>query len=141
MEPKIKILLVDDRPENLFALESVLEDDSYELVRAYSGEEALKLLLREEYAAILLDVQMPGMNGFETAKIIKMREKTKYTPIIFITAINKELEHVFTGYSVGAIDYMFKPFEPETLRAKISGFVDIYQNHKLLKEKKEESLI
>lgn len=129
---------MDDRPENLFALEFVLEDDSYELVRAYSGEEALKLLLREEYAAILLDVQMPGMNGFETAKILKMREKTKYTPIIFVTAINKELEHVFTGYSVGAIDYMFKPFEPETLRAKVSGFVEIYQNHKLLKEKKKE---
>ncbi len=130
--------MVDDRPENLFALESVLENDFYELTRAYSGEEALKLLLREEYAAILLDVQMPGMNGFETAKLIKMREKTKYTPIIFVTAINKELEHVFTGYSVGAIDYMFKPFEPETLRAKVSGFVEIYQNHKLLKEKKEE---
>ncbi|WP_050183512.1 EAL domain-containing protein [Domibacillus robiginosus] len=138
MDKKIKILLVDDRPENLFALESVLEDDSYELVRAYSGEEALKLLLRAEYAAILLDVQMPGMNGFETAKMIKMREKTKHIPIIFVTAINKELEHVYTGYSVGAIDYMFKPFEPETLRAKVGGFVDIYQNQKLLKKKNEE---
>ncbi|MCI2253907.1 EAL domain-containing protein [Domibacillus sp. PGB-M46] len=138
MDKKSKILLVDDRPENLFALESVLENDSYELVSAYSGEEALKLLLKEEYAAILLDVQMPGINGFETAKIIKMREKTKHIPIIFVTAINKEVEHVYTGYSVGAIDYMFKPFEPETLRAKVSRFVDIYQSQKLLKKKNEE---
>lgn len=127
-EKKVNILLVDDRPENLLALETVLGDGDYSLYKANSGEEALKYLLTHDFATILLDVQMPGMNGFETAKFIKLRQKTKDIPIIFVTAISKEPEHVSTEYSVGAIDYMCKPFEPETLKSKVEAFVYIYKN-------------
>ena len=131
---KVNVLLVDDRPENLLALEAVLGDLDYNLIRAYSGEEALKCLLKDDFAVILLDVQMPGLNGFETAKIIKSRPKTKDTPIIFITAISKAPENVYTGYSVGAIDYVFKPFEPDVLKSKIESFTAIHRNKKGLEE-------
>lgn len=134
---KVNVLLVDDRPENLLALEAVLGDLDYNLIRAYSGEEALKCLLKDDFAVILLDVQMPGLNGFETAKIIKSRPKTKDTPIIFITAISKAPENVFTGYSVGAIDYVFKPFEPDMLKSKIESFSAIYRNNKRIEEHAE----
>lgn len=134
---KVNVLLVDDRPENLLALEAVLGDISYNLIRAYSGEEALKCLMKDEFAVILLDVQMPGLNGFETAQIIKSRQKTKDTPIIFITAISKAPENVFTGYSVGAIDYIFKPFEPDILKSKIENFSLIHQTKKGLEEQTE----
>lgn len=122
----IHILLVDDRPENLLALEAVLESQHYELIKATSGEEALRCLLRYEFAVIVLDVQMPGMDGIETAKLIKAREKTKDIPIIFISANSKEAEHLFAGYSAGAIDYMVKPFIPQILKSKIQGFVEMY---------------
>ncbi|MEK4239597.1 response regulator [Paenibacillus sp. FSL H7-0714] len=122
----IHILLVDDRPENLLALEAVLESQHYELVKATSGEEALRCLLRYDFAVIVLDVQMPGMDGIETAKLIKAREKTKDIPIIFISANSKEAEHLFAGYSAGAIDYMVKPFIPQILNSKIQGFVEMY---------------
>ncbi|MFK9092728.1 PAS domain S-box protein [Bacillus salipaludis] len=127
---KVNILMVDNHPENLLALEAVLLSPHYNLVSATSGNAALKSLLKQEFAVILLDVQMPGLNGFETAKLIKAREKTKHTPIIFITAISQDMEHVQRGYSVGAIDYIFKPFQPETLKQKIEKFVEIYQKHK-----------
>ena len=94
---KVNILMVDDHPENLLALEAVLSSPNYNLVSATSGKEALKCLLKQEFAVILLDVQMPGLNGFETAKLIRAREKTKHTPIIFITAISQDLDHVQTG--------------------------------------------
>lgn len=136
-EKKVNILLVDDRPENLLALEAVLGDGDYNLYKANSGEEALKYLLTHDFATILLDVQMPDMNGFETAKFIKLRQKTKDIPIIFVTAISKEPEHVSTGYSVGAIDYMFKPFEPETLKSKVEAFVYIYKNQQEVIGQKE----
>jgi len=136
----VNVLLVDDRPENLLALEAVLGDMNYNLIRAYSGEEALKCLLKDEFAVILLDVQMPGLNGFETAKIIKSRPKTKDTPIIFITAISKAPENVFTGYSVGAIDYVFKPFEPEVLKSKIESFSLIHQTKRGLVSQAEQLL-
>lgn len=126
-EDKINILLVDDRPENLLALEAIIERDDYNLVKASSGEEALKYLLKYDFAAILLDVQMPGMDGFGTAKIIKAREKTKNIPILFITANNMDTEHIFMGYSLGAIDYILKPFDPIILKAKVEGFVEIYK--------------
>ena len=116
--------MVDDHPENLLALEAVLSSPNYNLVSATSGKEALKCLLKQEFAVILLDVQMPGLNGFETAKLIRAREKTKHTPIIFITAISQDSENVQRGYSVGAIDYIFKPFHPETLKQKIEKFVE-----------------
>lgn len=122
----IHILLVDDRPENLLALEAVLESQHYELIKATSGEEALRCLLRYDFAVIVLDVQMPGMDGIETAKLIKAREKTKEIPIIFISANSKEAEHLFAGYSAGAIDYMVKPFIPQILKSKIQGFVEMY---------------
>ena len=121
--------MVDDHPENLLALEAVLSSPNYHLVSANSGKEALKCLLKQEFAVILLDVQMPGLNGFETAKLIRAREKTKHTPIIFITAISQDSENVQRGYSVGAIDYIFKPFHPETLKQKIEKFVEIHQNY------------
>jgi PAS domain S-box-containing protein len=129
----INILLVDDHPQNLLTLEAVLAEENYNLFRAYSGEEALRCILKDEFALIVLDVEMPGMDGFETAKLIKLREKSKSIPIIFITAKNTEIEHLFTGYSVGAIDYMAKPFVPQLLKSKIDGFVSMYViNKKLL---------
>ena len=122
----VDILIVDDRAENLLALEAILEPLHQHLVRASSGEEALRRLLERDFALILLDVQMPRMNGFETARLIKSRERTKYIPIIFLTAISKEEAYVYEGYSVGAVDYLFKPFQPEILRSKVAAFVDLY---------------
>ncbi|GIP54602.1 response regulator [Paenibacillus vini] len=129
----IHILLVDDRPENLMALEAVLESEQYHLIKATSGEEALRFLLKDDFAVIVLDVQMPGLDGIETAKLIKARDKTKDIPIIFISANSKEAEHLFAGYSAGAIDYMVKPFIPQILRSKIEGFVDMYLTNQRLK--------
>src|SRR6185437_6038796 len=118
------ILLVDDRPENLLALQAILEPLEHELVRAESGEEALRVLLsREDFAVILLDVQMPGLDGFGTAELIKQRERTRNIPIIFLTAISKDEQHVFRGYEVGAVDYVFKPFDAEILRSKVSVLI------------------
>jgi PAS domain S-box-containing protein len=128
----VEILLVDDRPENLLALEAILEPLGQTLVRAHSGDEALRLLLSHDFAMILLDVQMPGIDGFETARLIKARERTKYIPIIFLTAISKDEEYVFEGYSVGAVDYLTKPFQPDILRSKVSVFVDLYQKQRQL---------
>lgn len=133
----IKLLLVDDNPDNLLALEAVLGDRNYTLVKCLSGEEALRNLLKHEIAVIVLDVQMPGMDGFETARLIKAREKTKEIPIIFISATSNESEHFYTGYSVGAIDYMLKPFVPHILRAKIDGFANIYISNKKLQQQTE----
>ena len=127
MTNRAKLLLVDDRPENLLALEAILEPLDADLVRAASGEEALRRLLQEEFAAILLDVQMPGMDGFQTAELIKRRERTKHIPILFLTAISKDAEHIFRGYSAGAVDYLMKPFEPLILRAKVAVFIELWQ--------------
>ena len=120
-------MLVDDRPENLLALEAILEPLGQELVRVESGEEALRRLLHDEYAVILLDVQMPGMDGFQTAELIKKLERTRHIPIVFLTAISKDAEHVFQGYGAGAVDYLMKPFDPHILRAKVSVFIDLWQ--------------
>jgi len=136
-EERVDILLVDDRPENLLALEAILEPLGQRLVRAQSGEDALRCLLEREFAVILLDVQMPGMNGFETAELIKARERTRFTPIIFLTAISKEEEYVFRGYSVGAVDYMFKPFQPAILQSKVQVFVDLYLQQKRIAEQEQ----
>ena len=131
---QVEILLVDDRPENLLALEAILEPLGQRLVRAHSGEEALRKLLQHDFAVVLLDVQMPGMNGFETAQLIKARERTRYIPIIFLTAISKEEEYVFRGYQMGAVDYMSKPFQPDVLRAKVMVFVDLHLKQKRIAE-------
>ncbi|WP_405464016.1 response regulator [Streptomyces jietaisiensis] len=134
MVQKAKILLVDDRPENLLALEAILSALDQTLVRASSGEEALKALLTDDFAVILLDVQMPGMDGFETAAHIKRRERTRDIPIIFLTAINHGPHHTFRGYAAGAVDYISKPFDPWVLRAKVSVFVELYMKNCQLKE-------
>ena len=134
---RAKILLVDDRQENLLALEAILSSLDQTLVRARSGEEALKALLHDDYALILLDVQMPGMDGYETAEHIKRRERTKDVPIIFLTAIDKEAHHAFRGYSVGAVDFLAKPFDPWVLRAKVSVFVDLDRKTQLLRHQAE----
>ena len=128
------ILIVDDRPENLLALEAILEPLDHELIRATSGPEALRILLQRDIAVILLDVQMPGMNGFETVEIIKARERTKYIPVIFLTAISKEEQYVFKGYEVGAVDYMTKPLQPDVLRSKVSVFVDLHLKNLQIRE-------
>jgi PAS domain S-box-containing protein len=133
----VKILLVDDRPENLLALEAILEGPGYQLMRATSGEEALKQVLRHDFAVILLDVQMPGMNGFETAELIKSRDKSKHVPIIFLTAISKDDAYVFAGYAAGAVDYLFKPFNPDILRSKVAVFVDLHQKNLQLQRQAE----
>lgn len=123
---RVNLLMVDDRPENLLALEAILEPLGQTLIAAHSGDEALKCVLQHEFACILLDVQMPGMNGFDVAQIIKSRERSRYIPIIFLSAISKEDAYVFKGYSMGAVDYVFKPFNPDVLRSKVAVFVDLY---------------
>ncbi|HEX5323259.1 MAG TPA: SpoIIE family protein phosphatase [Capsulimonadaceae bacterium] len=134
---KSKILIVDDRPENLLALEAILEPLGHNLVRASSGREALKRLLIDEFALILLDVQMPEMDGFEAARLIKARERSRHIPIIFITAISKDQRFVFQGYSVGAVDYISKPLDPEILRSKVTIFVELHQRGERIKHQAE----
>ncbi|TDD70145.1 response regulator [Actinomadura darangshiensis] len=134
MDDKAKILLVDDREENLIALEAILSSLDQDLVRARSGEDALKALLTEEYAVILLDVVMPGMDGFETARDIKRRRKTRDLPIIFLTAVNSDPDYAFRGYAAGAVDFISKPFDPWVLRAKVSVFVELHTKNKQLRD-------
>ena len=132
-----KILLVDDRPENLLALEAILEPLGQELLYAHSGEDALRRLLHEDVAVILLDVQMPILDGFETAALIKQRERTRHIPIIFVTAISKDDEHVFRGYETGAVDYVFKPFNPDVLRSKVAVFIELHEKTEQLQRQTE----
>lgn len=134
-----KILLVDDRDDNLLSIETILEPDGYKFSKANSGREALKILLKEyDFALILMDVKMPNMNGFETATLIYEREKLKHIPIIFITANNYGDENIFKGYRAGAVDYIYKPVNPDLLRAKVSVFVDLYRkNHRLLAQEQK----
>src|SRR5437867_1896350 len=127
---KVNILLVDDRRPNLFALESILKGLGQNLVEATSGAEALKYLLRNEVAVILLDVEMPDMDGFQTATLIRDREKSKHTPIIFLTAISKSDVHVSQGYSLGGVDYIFKPFAPDVLKSKVAAFVEMFKQRR-----------
>ena len=131
------VLLVDDRQENLLALEAVLAPLPCRLVTATSGQEALRRLLHDEFALILLDVQMPELDGFETAEYIKRREKTRTIPIIFVTAISKERHHVFRGYETGAVDYVFKPYDPQLLRAKVQVFLELYEATRQVRRSEE----
>ncbi|MDZ7960345.1 MAG: response regulator [Aulosira sp. DedQUE10] len=126
-ELPVNILLVDDHSENLLALEAILESLGQNLVRATSGAQALRCLLNQDFAVILLDVQMPEMDGFETATLIRQRERSRHTPIIFLTAFSTNDSMVFKGYSLGAVDYLFKPIEPEILKSKVAAFVDLFQ--------------
>lgn len=126
-KPKVNILLVDDHPENLLALEAILDSLDQNLVRATSGAQALKCLLNQDFAVILLDVQMPDMDGFETATLIRQRRRSQDTPIIFLTAFSTSETMVFKGYSLGAVDYLFKPLDAEILKSKVKVFVDLCQ--------------
>ena len=132
MAHQAKILLVDDRAENLFALEAILSSLDQELVFVRSGETAVEAAAVDEFAVILLDVVMPGMDGFETAGQIKRRGRTPNVPIIFLTAAGAEPELAFRGYAAGAVDYISKPFDPWVLRAKVSVYVDLYLKNRLV---------
>lgn len=140
MKPlRIKILLVDDKENNLLSMESIFERDDYELIRASSGKEALKILLKEhDFTLILMDVEMPDVNGFEAATLIYQREKLQHIPIIFITAHSYGDENMFKGYKAGAVDYIYKPIQSELLRAKVSVFVELYRkNHMLIAQEQK----
>lgn len=132
----INILIVDDRPENLLVLESLLEETDCTIIKATSGNEALSLMLDYNFAVVLLDVQMPEMDGFEVAELMRSNSRTRLTPIIFVTAISKEQKCIFKGYDVGAIDYLFKPIEPIILQSKVRFFVELYNQKKLIEEQK-----
>jgi CheY-like chemotaxis protein len=144
-EERTNILIVDDRPENLLALESLLENPSLNIMKANSGNEALGLVLQHDFALVLLDVQMPDMDGFETAELMRTSQKTKHIPIIFVTAISKEQQHIFKGYEAGAVDYLFKPLDPHILQSKVKIFLDLHRqrmslektNKKILEQQKQ----
>ncbi|MCD4773660.1 MAG: response regulator [Bacteroidales bacterium] len=124
---KFNILIVDDREENLLTLESILDNPELKIIKALSGNEALGLLLEYEISMILLDVQMPEMDGFETAEIIRSNERTKHIPIIFVTAISKQREFIFKGYKTGAVDYLYKPLDLEILQSKIKAYISFFK--------------
>ncbi|MEH2156954.1 hybrid sensor histidine kinase/response regulator [Nostoc sp.] len=134
MEPKVNILLVDDKLENLLALEAILEKLGENLVRATSGEEALRCLLHQDFAVILLDVQMPGMDGFETATLIRNRGRSRHTPIIFLTAFSTSDQMLFKGYALGAVDYLLKPLDPNILTSKVIVFVELFRKTEAVKQ-------
>jgi signal transduction histidine kinase len=140
MTEQVDILLVDDHEENLLALESILVDSSYNLVRAQSGRDALREVLRHDFALILLDVAMPDLDGYETARLIRARDRSRDTPIIFLTANYRSDDHVFQGYSAGAVDYLFKPFSPEILQSKVAVFVELFLKREALKRQRQALL-
>ena len=139
---RARVLIVDDDERNLLAIRNVLEDLA-DVVVAASGEEALRHLLKDEFAVILLDVFMPGMDGYETAQIIRGREQTKRIPIVFLSAVNKEAKHLIRGYTMGAVDYVFKPVEPVVLRSKVAVFVDLFEKTREIERKarQEQALL
>lgn len=131
---KFNVLIVDDRPENLLTLEGILDSDDLNILKAYSGNEALGIMLEENISLVLMDVQMPGMDGFEVAEIMRSSERTKFIPIIFITAISKQRQHIFKGYESGAVDYLYKPLDLEILQSKIKAFIEFFQHKNALEE-------
>src|SRR5580704_1693910 len=136
-ESRMKILLVDDTPENLVSLEAALGGLGEDLVMAQSGKEALRHLLNDDFAAILLDVRMPEMDGFETAEMIRSRPRSRQIPILFLTGYRNE-EHLFRGYDLGAVDFLFKPIVPEVLRSKVAVFVELSRINAKLREQADE---
>jgi PleD family two-component response regulator len=137
-EPPVNILLVDDQPANLLSLEAVLESLGQNLVRANSGEEALRQLIQKDFAVVLLDVLMPGMNGFETGSLIRQRERSRHTPIIFLTAGGRAETEMSQGYTVGAIDYLLKPIRPEVLRSKVLVLINLFRKTEEVRQLKDE---
>ncbi len=134
MVDKVPVLIVDDLPQNILALEAVIADMGFEIISARSGNDALRLSLKYDFALILLDVQMPGMNGFEVARLIRSNPKTDHFPIIFVTAGMKDLLDQIEGYETGAVDYLMKPFEPVILRSKVRVFRELYQQRKVIEK-------
>ncbi|MEU8240517.1 response regulator [Actinoplanes missouriensis] len=139
MGERAKALLVDDRRDNLLALEAILQGLPVTAVAVESGEAALKQLLTDDFAVILLDAHMPNMDGFETASHIKRRERTRHVPILFLTAADRDAQLALRGYAVGAVDYLTKPFDPWVLRAKVSIFVELWTKNQQLKAQAEAS--
>ena len=137
MSRQARILLVDDRSENLIALDAILSSLNQILVPVRSGEQALEALLADEFAVVLLDIVMPGMDGFETAARIKQNARTRDVPIIFLTAAIAQPEQLFRGYAAGAVDYLAKPFDPGVLKAKVAVFVDLYLKASLQRDQAE----
>ncbi|RYD83878.1 MAG: response regulator, partial [Verrucomicrobiaceae bacterium] len=137
-DERARILLVDDRPDKLLALQVALSELNEEIVLAHSGKEALRCLLKQDFAVILLDVNMPVMDGFETAALIRQRSRSEATPIIFVSAINDTENHVTRGYSLGAVDYILTPIVPEILRAKVAVFVELFRKTAQIKHQAEE---
>lgn len=133
-----KVLIVDDREENLLALEAILEDDNIEIIKAASGNEALKIMINRDVSLVLLDIQMPGMNGFEVAEIMRSSSKTNEIPIIFVTAINKEESYVFKGYELGGVDYIYKPIRSEILKSKVKVFLKLQNQKRIIVQKAED---
>jgi PAS domain S-box-containing protein len=138
MSDRVNILLVDDQPNNLLALEGILSEMGANLVTAESGSAALRHLLQMDFAVVLLDVQMPDLDGFETAGLIRQRERSRDTPIIFLTALSRSETNVFRGYELGAVDYIFKPFHPEILRSKVNVFVELFRSREAFKRQAHE---
>ena len=139
--PRANVLVADDRPANVLAIQHVLEPLAHNIVTASSGEEVFRSLLTTEFAVILLDVQMPIMDGFEIAAQIKRREKTRHIPIIFLTAVNQAPSDIWQGYEAGAVDYLTKPVEPWVVRAKVAAFVDLWLEHKRLEQLRSDLAI
>src|SRR5688500_1665174 len=137
-DDRVNILLVDDQPNNLLALESILAGSGENLVMAESGAAALRHLLQMDFAVVLLDVQMPDLDGFETANLIRSRDRSRDTPIIFLTALSRSETNVFRGYELGAVDYIFKPFHPEILRSKVNVFVELFRQREAFKRQANE---
>ena len=137
MSRQARILLVDDRAENLIALDAILSSLNQILVPVRSGEQALRALVNQEFAVVLLDIMMPGMDGFETAARIKQDASISDVPIIFLTAASGQPEEAFRGYAAGAVDYLAKPFDPEVLKAKVAVFVDLYLKASQLRDQAE----
>ncbi|HLY96965.1 MAG TPA: response regulator, partial [Sideroxyarcus sp.] len=140
MTENVAVLLVDDRSANLLALDAVLNDAGLDLVKATSGDEALRLTLKHDFALVLLDVQMPGMSGFEVAELMRANPKTRHLPIIFVTAGMKDAQLQFKGYELGAVDYLIKPFEPHVLQSKVRVFCELYRHRRKLERAHNESL-
>jgi signal transduction histidine kinase len=137
-EIKAKLLIVDDLPENLLALEALIKREDREVFKALSADEALALLLEHEFAMAILDVQMPGMNGFELAELMRSTEKTKSIPIVFVSAAGRELNYAFKGYESGAVDFLHKPLDMHAVKSKVNVFVDLYRQRKAMKQQVEE---
>lgn len=137
MPTDVDILIVDDRPDHLLAIESILSSNDYNLVRATSGHEALRRILERDFAVILIDVVMPGMDGFELATTMKQRERSRHTPIIFLTAGGWDISFIYRGYSVGAVDYLMKPLDADVLKAKVAIFVDLFRKDRRIREQME----